>query len=480
MSDAAALAAALAAADTVPVIIEALARATWANAHNGAKCPDDEIPTLESLTGWLSECPADAVQEACVRLSETMRRPAVWWWFNVIGADGSRMPIAPPLASFRDLSELEPIGRRSHPSGRSPRITIGPEHAAELLEVAQRSLTGPNDVGSSPPPGPNDAGSPLSAVLAAWREFQPVADRPRHPLAPLVAAWQGRPREVEPNIRPDRIIPSQIAMFAAREGDARGRLFSPLRSGDKGGQIPLFVGREHDITTPALPLALYELGVNRTSPGTGAPLALRLFVEAILAVELDDRDIDRAVTFALPMRNALARLFPKRPPRPNEWRPAIAAARRALAADEAGIPWPGGTRWAVTITNLPEHLDDVLKLVVDLPPGAKHGPQVSPRLHLYGPKQGRHYRALLNLAYWWHEPGRTLVPARRGGHWLQVQDPKRYRTPTDTELVNIVFPATASRAIRARVADAHKVIADLESRGELRIIGPKLLPPKPE
>ena len=68
---------------------------------------------------------------------------------------------------------------------------------------------------------------------------------------------------------------------------SRGRLFSPamhaMMRGD--GRQQCLPGFEHDVRTPALPLALYELGVNHTSPGPGAPVALRLFVEgAVMAL----------------------------------------------------------------------------------------------------------------------------------------------------------------------------------------------------
>ena len=316
-----------------------------------------------------------------------------------------------------------------------------------------------------------------ATVVEGW-ELNVKKPGELHPFATAIRQWQNRPKEVVPNYREDRIIPSQIAMFAAVEGDARGRLFSNPGFDREGGQAPLFEGPEHDVSVPSLPVALYELGVNRQSPGTGAPLAFRIFIESILAVKLADRGIDQAVTFTLPMSAALARLYPNRAPKPNEWRPMIAAARDALASRDAGILFSGGRRWVVTITNEPVALDDVLRIVVDLPPGAGGGPQVSPRLHLYGPKHGRHYRALLNLAYWWHEPGKTLIPANpQKTHWLRVNDPSRYRKPTDRQIIDIVFPATAQKNERKLIGDARKVMRDLADDGELRLIDGRILPP---
>jgi hypothetical protein len=322
--------------------------------------------------------------------------------------------------------------------------------------------------------------TPLLAGHAEWKARP--EPRPEHPVAGLVRAWLRRPRPSKANLRERRIIPAQLAMFAAEPGDARGRLFRAPPRPHGAAQLPLFEAGRHgaEFVTPALPLQLYDLGVNRDSPGAGAPLALRLFVEGVLAVRLPDRANLRPVALEIPMRELLARLYPGRPARPKEWVPAIEAARAALASRSAGIEWAGGRRWIVTMTNLPESLDDMVRLVVDLPPGADTGPQVSPRLHLYGPKRGRHYRALINLAYWWHEPGRTLVPAKGGKHWLTVQDPRRYRKPTDAELTNMVFPAGTHRAQKKLRHDALKVFGDLAKDGELVDLQGKPLPPKPE
>lgn len=304
--------------------------------------------------------------------------------------------------------------------------------------------------------------------------------KPKEPEPITAVRPRRRVKEVVPNLdRDDRIIPARLAMFDGAEGDSRARLFSPamhrMLRGD--GRQQLLPGFEHDVRTPALPLALYELGVNHTSPGPGAPVALRLFVESILAAPYHERDMDQSVTFDVPMRTLVRRLWPNRRRKRNEWFPVIASARDVLASREAGIPWPGGVRWAVTMTNLPIDIADDVRLVVDLPPGAKDGPQVSPRLHLYGPQRGKHYRALLNLAYWWHEPGRTLVPADGGSHWLRVKDPRRYRKPNDAELVNLVFPTAARGEFRKLRHEALRVLADLRDDGELRELDGKPLPP---
>ena len=305
-----------------------------------------------------------------------------------------------------------------------------------------------------------------------------AAPKPKEPEPIAAAKRRQRAKEVAPNLdRDDRIIPARLAMFDGVEGNSRSHLFSPamhaVTRGD--GRQQFLPGFEHDVRTPALPLALYELGVNRTSPGPGAPVALRLIVEGVLAAPLDHRD--EPLFFDIPAATLVKRLWPGRPRRPNEWLPILHEAADVLASPQARIPWPGGLRHAVLMTNVPVHRGDEARFVIDLPPGAKHGPQVSPRLHLYGPQRGKHYRALLNLAYWWHEPGRTLVPADGGPHWLRVNDPRRYRKPDDAELVNLVFPTAARGEFRKLRHEALRVLADLRDDGELRELNGKPLPP---
>ena len=250
--------------------------------------------------------------------------------------------------------------------------------------------------------------------------------------------------------------------------------FSPAAHAPPDGQ-GFLPGFGEEVVTPALPLVLYELGVNDPqNPGAGAPVALRIFVESILAMPLGQQ----CAELSIPARTMIARLYPHRPPTAKEWDAAIETARAALASPEAGIQWNGKRQWAVWLHTIPTTLDGDIGIRVNLPEGSDTGPQVSKRLHLYGPKQGRHYRALLNLAYWWHEPGRTLIPAGKGkSHWLQVDDPKRYRKLSDAEIVNIVFPKSASKRRRNLLSRAARTIADLRDDGELRIVAGKLLPP---
>ena len=156
-----------------------------------------------------------------------------------------------------------------------------------------------------------------------------------------------------------------------------------------------------------------------------------------------------------------------------------------------GIPWydpdigRGGLRRVVSLVDIPRGpgaLDDLVSIVVDLPPGSENGPQVSDNLGLWGLRHRREYRTLLNLPYWWHIPGQTVRPVGRradgkGRHWQRATDPDRYPAMSDDELVDIVFPTSGRARVSNLVGEARQVLKNLERAGELRIIEDKVLPP---
>ena len=117
-----------------------------------------------------------------------------------------------------------------------------------------------------------------------------------NPLFPLVNACP-TPVDVKANLRPDRILPAKLAMVNPSHKRA-GRLFSP--AAHRRGQLVLPGFELADYEGPALPLALYQLGEDNPQHGggRGAPLALRLFVEAVLAAPYDERNAGQPVVLA--------------------------------------------------------------------------------------------------------------------------------------------------------------------------------------
>ena len=294
------------------------------------------------------------------------------------------------------------------------------------------------------------------------------------------------------NSRNDRILPSRLAMVERADPRA-GRLFTPaMHAGysSEGDQLVL-PGFERQVTGPALPLVLYDLGVGKTAQvHGGAPLALRLFIEAVLSVPLALRRTNDPVAMEVRLRDLLARLYPgERRPRPNEYWPRLMAAVQALDSQEARIPWSdpntgrSGLRRVVSASDIPQGpgaLNDTVRLIVDLPPGSGEGPIVSENLPQWGLRKAAHYRALLGLAYRWFDPGVTRVPVRDGKHWLQVQDPSRYPVATDDDLIAMCFPTTTNKQRRYLAYEARRVIADLATADELRIVNGRLIPPMPQ
>ena len=332
----------------------------------------------------------------------------------------------------------------------------------------------------------------VDSLWGAYRKAVDAGDKVRWPLAPLVNAWQNPPRPVEPNKRTTaRVIPARLAM-ANTTGPRNSRLlFSPAAHasyGPDGKQLVMPGFAKSDTPSPALPLALYELGAGPTiSPGKGAPLALRMFVESVLSVPMDERERGLPVAMSVSLRDFLKWLYPTRTPSPAEYWPRLMAAVDALDSWDARIPLydpqtkRNELRRVVSVSGIPRGagaLDESVRIIVDLPPGSGNGPQVSDNLRRWGVKSAPAYRLLINLAYQWHNPGVTKIPVGKGEnrHWVQVDDPDRYAVISETELVALTFPTTRRHRGR-RSIEALSVAQQLEQAGELRFVEGKILPP---
>ena len=319
-------------------------------------------------------------------------------------------------------------------------------------------------------------------------------NRPLHPLVPLVRVWQTyhAHQPIERETRPDRIMP--LGLARASESHTRSGRLAAFWQPSQGQLVLPEIG--HRTEGIALPLHLYELGVANEAErrGRAAPLALRLWVEGVLNVPFAARTGDWPTVHRITLRDLLAVLYPgRRRPRPSEYGPRLEAAVAALDSHAARVEWEnpttgqGGLRRVVSITDLPRpgHLDDTLAIVVHLPPGAQHGPIVTPNLGMIGVRSARQYKVMIGLAYRWFEPGRTHAPKGRGRNrrWL----PRRtgHRPITDTELVSLCFPGREHRpgtvAFRKQIERSRRDIATLEAQGELVMLntsnGPLILPP---
>ena len=167
-------------------------------------------------------------------------------------------------------------------------------------------------------------------VFRLWHEAtEELRAATGHPLAPLIKAWfAGRPRHANTTKREkERIIPAKVAM--APPGDRRaGKLFSVAAHVVDGqdGQM-VMPGFQVDRQAPALPLALYDLGLGaleHRARNPAAPLALRLWVVSILLTKQQDRHGNHPIALEIPLRQLLAELYPgTRKPRPTEYWPRL-------------------------------------------------------------------------------------------------------------------------------------------------------------
>ena len=156
---------------------------------------------------------------------------------------------------------------------------------------------------------------------------------------------------------------------------------------------------------PSLPLVLFDTamqgGAGTKARGRGAPLALRLWVEALLSVPPKERA--GPTRLRVKLRDLVAALWPGGwggPARDGQ------KLREALwRVHNAMLPWTGGLWVAVRVVNYPSMRDrnSALVLDVELPPGSGVGPMVHrPTLRQFGVEDGYAYRLWLGLAYLWN------------------------------------------------------------------------------
>ena len=341
-------------AETPAEILEAVARFQWWELHK-AECPDNRIPTLEALAAWLPECPPDT--------------------WDAVGA-----------------AELE----------------------AGAGAVAWVSAAGQAIASAA------DALAPVwfgNVTMAAHRQWRTLPDpRPTHPAAPLVSAWQ-RVAPADWDTRPHPILPGTLADRAGGlrplvvSNDPR-RLALDLAGGDTPRQLWLGFERADPDAVPVLPLVTWDArGGTSMTRGRGAAHAIRLYVEALLAVDPDLRRIGHGppVPLRCTLRDVVAGLWPRGWQRNRDW-PRLLAGLGELA--RLGVEWEhggsGGVWFAVTVRSIPRdaQLDDLLQFEVLLPPGSGPGPMVDrAHLRLLGLDSAPAYRLYLSLCWLWDHYG---------------------------------------------------------------------------
>lgn len=367
-----ALTAALNAAATAPAILDALARACWHNAHDGADCPDDAIPSESDLCEWLPGCPSAAQDEATAAALATGE-----------GLD----------ALMRAPQELRDTGAWLWTSTNKRLAIVGIARSTLIVWEVEY----------------------LQAVWLAKPE-----PRPRHPLAPIVAAWLDRPREVEAETRPDKRILPHITGGDEHPAREVGMLFAGLHENRRIEQpeLPLWEGTPRRKRVPVLDV-VDAAGVPVVQRGA-APVPLRLFVRTLSAVPMGQRG-EPSTRLAVKLGDLLDALWPKTEAGVRGWRPGKhwPELQRTLESVSQYAIHDGKGRWfPLALRYMPDslRLDDDVVLDVAFPPGAKSGPPVvlpvMDRLMVQSAARWRAFIAAHCIAW---VPGSTRVPVMRKG-----------------------------------------------------------------
>ena len=265
----------LLAAGDAPATLRHVARGEWAKAHDGAECPPERIPAPGALAGWLPECPDAARDEAGALLAPLFEdRPATWQRVRVT------FEAAHALYAFVEADEAVP-GSMMAPDGSGGYVPV--------------------------------IGADLNYIHAKWRTMP--EPRPRHPAAPLVAAWQAaqpierdrRRHGIAPDSWRDARYHDHLPLLQRPYPEAPGKM-----AGDQH-LLPLVELETPSVVVPVLPLALYDSGAGPLATrGRGAPYAQRLFVEILLDVGRLDRVPGQTARVEVPLRDLVAWLWPKR------------------------------------------------------------------------------------------------------------------------------------------------------------------------
>ena len=336
-----------------------------------------------------------------------------------------------------------------------------------------------------------------------WDEAAENDPKIKHPLAPLISAWQSGPlevqavRDIDGSLRGDTIVP-RLAMRGT--GNSRiDRLYLPpahFGTDSEGAQITLpgFADGASYGRVPVLPISLYDLGVQvGTSRGGhgGAPIPARMLVKLAAAPSTSVRHGERFVTYNIKLRDLRDTLYPPEylDGRPRQLRP-------------VSYMWPR-VRDAIRIINREAHIplldpktgyghfhhllrinenfgridmDMPIGVVLDIPPDVEGGVMLPVRLDQWGAESAPAYRALIGLSFLWHEPGRTHAP--KGGRWIRKTGLDPYDPLTDDDAIALAFPSSAKTNRRELARRAWDALENLEEHGELRIDDRRILPPE--
>ena len=249
-------------------------------------CPDNRIPDPADLGAWLPKCPAGAMSEF-----DTLSLPDHIWGIPLDQARArfewdfskgavmtiSHVPFLPPdPANLRCVSVSDDGSMREQP--------VSADADTRWLDATGAEITTTLSI-------------PLTKTHSAWRDI-PEAYRRRHPLAPLVDAWQrGAPllaKAVDTDAMPKVILSRSMAVVEQTAPKYYLSRFNGAAHRNVDGH--LMVGFEHpDMSGPTLPATVWTLQLAEAEKrGRGLTAALRTFIAAIVHVPLTARRVTNA------------------------------------------------------------------------------------------------------------------------------------------------------------------------------------------
>ena len=266
----------------------------------------------------------------------------------------------------------------------------------------------------------------------AWLAI-PEADRPRHPLAPVVAAWLDRPKEVEPDRHDNAIM--QIGLFPeapAGVWSMRERETVPLETGtvpEPEPQLMLFGEDASDpVHSPLLTLA-GAAGFTTLQQGRGARLDKRILIFGLLTVPREQRRAGGRWELREEGWRIVEQLW-----KPNEQgRSSYRRGKHGHALTEAfdalslaKVRLADGAMWRPAVTRQspnPRDLDTKYIIEFRFPDDCDRGAMVHrPSLIADGMVSDPAFDLCLSLAYLWDE-----TKARNGGFRVYATRPRAKR-----------------------------------------------------
>lgn len=348
-----------------------------------------------------------------------------------------------------------------------------------------------------------EVGSFAELAHLVWEEVYEDDQAIKHPLAPLIAAWQSGPTEVQAvrdangSLRADAIMPRVAMRRELNSGTDRLYLSPAYGAPDSEGTQVAFPGFQNGRPTgrvPVLPVNLYDLGVEAGEARGGhgaAPIPARMLVKLAAAPSSFVRHSDRFVTYEITLRDLRDALYPperldgrsRKPPNVGRMWPRIHQAIKVINL-EARIPILNertGYGHFHHLLRINENFGKIdlempIGVVLDIPPEVEGGVQLPHRLDQWGAESAPAYRALIGLSFLWHEPGRTHAP--KGGRWLRRTGLDPYAPLDDDDAIALAYPSSRKTNRRELSRRAWGALQNLEEHGELRIEGRRILPPK--